>query len=353
VTRRGSALFAAMCLIWGIPYLLIKVAVADVDPVVVVFVRTAMGAVLLLPIAAARGQLAPLLPRWRVLAVYTVVEIGIPWVLLSDAETRLSSSLSGLLVGAVPLLGAVLAALVGQERFDLRRLAGLLVGLAGVAALLGFDVSGGDLRAVGEIGLVTVGYAVGALMISRQLAGLPAIGVVASSLALTAVAYTPLSLTRLPSSLPPGNVLAALAVLGVVCTAIGFIIFFALVAEAGPVRATVIAYVNPAVAVALGVILLHERFTAATAVGFVLILAGSYLSTRRPSPSSPSTAVTASGASIGGQWPTSSRRRRGAAGNRSTMRSAMCAPEMGSSIPQTNPSGTGVDSMAPTQSDSR
>lgn len=281
MSRRGWLLFAAMCVIWGIPYLLIKVAVADVSPVALVFLRTATGAVMLVPVAALRGYLRPLLPHWRVIAAYTVIEIGLPWVLLSEAETRLSSSLSGLLVAAVPLIGAVLAAVLGHERLDLRRLVGLLVGLGGVAALLGLDVAGGDLGAVGEIGVVAVCYAVGPVIISRRLGHLPAMGVVAASLALTAVAYAPAALLRLPHSMPGGNVLAALALLGVVCTALGFIVFFALIAEVGPVRATVITYVNPAVAVALGVLLLGEAFTAGTAVGFVLILAGCALATVR------------------------------------------------------------------------
>ena len=273
-----------MCVIWGIPYLLIKVAVGRIEPATLVFLRTIIGAVLLVPIAVARGQIAPLLPRWRALLVYTAIEIALPWLLLSDAERRLSSSLSGLLVAAVPLIGAVLAAGVGEERLDSRRLLGLLVGLGGVAALLGFDVSSGDLGAVGEIALVTVCYAVGPLIIIRTLSDLPTMGVVAASLAVAALAYAPVGLTHLPASMPPGNVLASIAVLGVVCTALAFLIFFALIAEVGPVRATVITYVNPAVAVALGVILLGERFTAGTAVGFVLILLGCALATRRTAP---------------------------------------------------------------------
>jgi len=273
--------------LWGIPYLLIKVAVKQVDPVVLVFVRTAAGALLLAPFVLARRELAPLVPRWRALLAYTVVEIGVPWFLLSDAETRLSSSLSGLLVAAVPLIGAMLAWLVGHERLDRRRLLGLLVGLAGVASLLGFDAGGGDLGAVLEIALVTLGYATGPLLIARQLAGLPALGVVAASLGVTAVAYLPLALTHLPSHAPDASALASLAVLGVFCTAVGFVVFFALIAEVGVGRAMVFIYVNPAVAVALGVILLGEPFTAATGVGFVLILAGCMLATRRMLPAVP------------------------------------------------------------------
>ena len=281
MTRRGWLLFSAMCVLWGIPYLLIKVAVESLNPAALVLVRTSIGAVLLVPVAAARHELAPLLARWRWLLVYTAVEIALPWFLLSDAERRLSSSLSGLLVAAVPLIGAVLSLLTGgEDRLGALRLTGLLTGLGGVAVLLGFDVGGGDLRAVGEIGLVTVGYATGPLLISRQLRDLPAMGVVAASLGLAAIAYVPLGLTELPASMPSARVLAAIAILGVACTALAFLLFFALIAEVGPVRATVITYVNPAVAVALGVALLGERFTAGTAAGFALILAGSWLATR-------------------------------------------------------------------------
>jgi drug/metabolite transporter (DMT)-like permease len=281
MTRRGWLLFAAMCVIWGIPYLLIKVSVREVSPVALVFMRTGMGAVLLVPIAAARGHLRPLLPHWRVIAVYTVIEIGIPWVLLSDAERKLSSSLAGLLLAATPLIGAVIAALTGHERLDTRRLLGLLVGLGGVGALLGLDVGGGSTVAVVEMGIVAVCYAAGPAIISRRLGHLPAMGVVAASLALAAVVYAPIAATQLPSHLPQGNVIASVALLGVVCTAIGFVVYFALIAEVGPVRATVITYVNPAVAVGLGVLLLSESFTIGTAVGFVLILAGCVLATRR------------------------------------------------------------------------
>jgi drug/metabolite transporter (DMT)-like permease len=216
----------------------------------------------------------------------------VPWYLLSDAERTLNSSLAGLLVAGVPLVGVALAGLVGgEERFDARRLAGLLVGLGGVALLFGFDVGGGDLRAIGEMVVVTIAYAAGPLIISRKLRGLPPMGVVSASLAVTAIAYAPYSLTHLPPHVPGPNVIAAIAVLAVVCTSLAFIVFFALIAEAGPVRATVITYVNPAVAVALGVLVLGERFTATILAAFVLILAGSVLATGRSRLAQPQSAT--------------------------------------------------------------
>jgi len=281
MTRRGWLLFAAMGLIWGIPYLLIKVAVGGLHPVTLVFLRTALGTLLLVPLAAGRHELRPLLRYWRPRLVYTLVEVAIPWFLLADAERRLSSSLTGLLVAAVPLIGAVLAWLTGgQDRPAPRRLGGLVVGFVGVAALVGLNVSARDLGAVGEVGLVALGYATGPIIISRRLSGAPPVGVVAVSLLLTAVLYSPLGLTQMPATVST-PVLLSILVLGVVCTALAFLIFFALIAEAGPLRATVITYVNPAVALALGVIVLHEPLTLGAAVGFALILAGSVLSTQR------------------------------------------------------------------------
>ena len=282
VSRRGWALFIAMCLIWGIPYLLIKVAVSDISPVTLVFFRTVIGALILVPIALVRGNLAPALPHWRWIVLYSAVEVALPWFLVSDAELRLSSSLTALLIAATPFVGVVLGRLTGSDdRFDARRLFGLIVGFVGVAVLVGFNVSVKDLGAAGEIGLVAICYAVGPLIISRKLADAPPIGVVAMSLVLPAIVYAPLGLTHLPSAIPPPHVLLAIGLLGVVCTAIAFLLFFALIAEVGPVRATVITYVNPAVALALGVALLGEPLTIGAGVGFALILTGLFLATRR------------------------------------------------------------------------
>lgn len=295
MSRRGWLLFAAMALIWGIPYLLIKVAVDEIAPSTLVLARTALGALLLLPLAFARGQIRPLLPRWRMLLVYTAVEICGPWLLLGFAEQRLSSSMTGLLVAGVPLIGAVLARFgPDRERLGARRLAGLLVGLAGVAALVGFELGLGDVRALVAMAFVVLGYALGPAILARHFADLPALGVVAASLALAAVAYVPAGLIEAPSAWPSGRAISAVLVLAGVCTAVAFLVFFALITEVGPARSTVITYVNPAVAVLLGVLVLDEAFTLATAVGFALILAGSVLATSRrkePAPTGPPTDI--------------------------------------------------------------
>jgi len=272
-----------MGVIWGIPYLLIKVAVGELTPITLDFFRTALGATLLLPLAAARHGLRPLLPRWRFIVAYTLVEVAVPWVLLSDAERHLTSSLTGLLIAAVPFVGVILSWLTGaSDRFDARRIAGLVVGFIGVAALVGLNISGSDAGAVAELALVAIGYALGPLIIARRLSDVPGIGVVAISLTLPAIGYAPFALSHLPSHLPSVQVLGAVAILGVVCTAVAFLVFFALIAETGSVRATMITYVNPAVALVLGVALLHEPFTLGATLGFVLILAGLVLATRAP-----------------------------------------------------------------------
>jgi drug/metabolite transporter (DMT)-like permease len=297
MSRRGQLLFLAMSVIWGIPYLLIKVAVRELSAPQLVFARTAPAALLLIPIAWRRGFLGPLWRHWRAVLAYSAIELAGPWFLLSSAEKRLSSSVSGLLIATVPLIGACLAVAVGtDDRLDRRRLAGLLIGLAGVAALVGVDLHGTDLVAVGEATLTAVGYAIGPMIISRRFSDMPGLGLVAASLALTAVGYAPVALATFPHHVS-GEALASVAVLTVVCTAFAFLLFFALIVEVGPARATVITFVNPAIAVTLGVVLLGEPFTLGIAVGFPLILAGSILATgasRRTSRAAPlATAVVA------------------------------------------------------------
>lgn len=281
MSRRGWLLFIAMGLIWGVPYLMIKVAVAAMSPASLVFLRTVIAALLLVPLAAARGELRPLLPRWRPLVVFTLVELAVPWFLLANAETRLSSSLAGLLIAAVPLVAAVLGWATGGERLGPRRLLGLFVGFAGVAAIVGFDLGVHDVAALVQMAAVVVGYAVGPFILARNLSDVPGLGVIATSLALTAVLYLPPAIVQMPRQWPSADVIAAVLILAVLCTAVAFLVFFALIDEVGPVRAPVITYVNPAVAVVLGVVFLDEPLTAAIVGGFALVLAGSVLATRR------------------------------------------------------------------------
>jgi drug/metabolite transporter (DMT)-like permease len=290
MSRRSWALFAAMCLIWGVPYLLIRVAVRDFAPGTLVFARTAIGGLVLLPFALRGGGFGPVLRHWRPLVAFTAIEIAVPWLMLSDAERVLSSSLSGLLVAAVPLVGVVVARFAGVDERGggVLRYVGLLLGLGGVVLLLGLDVGQARVGALLEMAVVAVGYAVAPVIMARRLAHLPSIPVVASSLLLTAAGYLPYAVLHRPDSIS-GKAAWSVAGLGVVCTALAFVLFFALIAAIGPARATVITYVNPAVAVLLGVVLLDERFTLGIAIGFPLILLGSVLAARRV-PATPETA---------------------------------------------------------------
>ena len=226
-----------------------------------------------------------MLKRWLPLLVFATVEISVPWLLLSSAETRLSSSLTGLLIAAVPLVGAVLTRTTGsRDRIGATSVAGLVIGVVGVGAIVGLDVGGAGVLPLAEVAGVAVGYAVGPIILSRYLADVPGLGVIAVSLAVSALVYAPIAAFQLPHEPPSGKVIASVVTLAVICTAVAFLLFFLLIAEVGPVRATVITYVNPAVAAALGVGLLGERFTTGMGVGFVLVLLGSVLATRPHAP---------------------------------------------------------------------
>lgn len=276
-------LFAGLGIAWGIPYLLIKIAVGELDPAMVVLGRSAIGALLLLPLALARRQLLPVLRRWRPLLAYTLVEIVVPWFFLSSAETRLPSSTSGLLLAAVPLVGVGVAFLFGRSpQLRLLNWAGILLGMLGVAALVGLDVAGSDLIGVAEIVVVVIGYALGPAILARWMSDLPGVGVVTASLGIAAIVYVPVVLLTggLPTAVPSAPVWVSVLLLGAVCSALAFVLMFALIGEIGPVRTTTITYVNPAVAIVAGAIVLHERVTVWTVVGFALVLGGSFLVTR-------------------------------------------------------------------------
>jgi drug/metabolite transporter (DMT)-like permease len=230
--------------------------------------------------------------HWRWVLAYTAVEITVPWLLLSGAEEHLTSSFAGLLVAGVPLVGIGLTRVLGlAEEMSARRWLGLLVGIAGVASLVGLQVGKVDLVAVGEIALVAVGYALGPLILAHRLRDVPGLAVVAASLAVTAIVYAPVAIARPPRHLS-GEVVLSVVGLGVVCTALAFVLFFGLIAEVGPTRATVITYVNPAVAIALGVSVLGEPLTTGMLVGFPLVLVGSYFATaRKPGDARPQSIV--------------------------------------------------------------
>ncbi len=283
MSSRGWAAFAAMSAVWGVPYLFIKVAVdADVSPAFVSFARVALAAAVLLALAAHAGVLGSLRGRWRWLAAYAAAEIALPFPLIAAGEQRVPSSLAAILIACVPLMVALIALRFDpSERASGVRLIGLFVGLAGVVALVGIDVAGNrdELIGTGLIVLAAAGYAIGPLVLKSRLGGLDARAAMGGSLLLAAIMLAPAALTTAPSSMPSGDALLSIAVLGLVCTALAFVVFSVLIREVGPGRALVITYVNPVVAVALGVAILGERPGAGAVAGLLLILAGSWLST--------------------------------------------------------------------------
>lgn len=284
MSGQAWALFAAMSVIWGLPYLFIKIAVVEVGPTALVFARTALALVLLVPIAIRSGALRPALRRWQPAAVFGVLEMGIPWLLLGHAELRISSALAGLLLAAVPIIGALVTAVLG-DRHNIApvRVVGMVLGLVGVGALVGIDSAGGhlDLLSVLELLVVAVCYAVAPIIIDRQRNPPPAIGTVTVSIMFVTVAYLPFGVPGLARAWPLGpDVAGSLLVLGLLCTAIAFVLFFRLIAAAGPVRAVTITFINPAVAIVLGILVLSEQFTTGMLIGFPLVIAGSFLATR-------------------------------------------------------------------------
>ena len=280
MTPRAWVAFVTVAVLWGLPYFLIKVAVAEVSPTLVAWSRVLLAAALLLPLAAARGALPAAWERRRWVSALGLGYMALPFLLIPTGERFLSSSLTAIIIAAVPLVVAVLN--MGAERPRPLRVAGLLLGFAGVAALVGVDVGGrpGQLIGVACILVVTLCYAVGPVLTSRRLSGTDPVGSVAIASMVAVAALTPLLLLSLPTRVPSPTVLLALLALGVACTAVGLATYFYLIAEAGPGRAAVVTYLNPAIAVLVGGAILHERITLVSLGGLLLILAGSWLATR-------------------------------------------------------------------------
>jgi drug/metabolite transporter (DMT)-like permease len=283
LSTRAWVSFGAVSVLWGIPYLFIKVAVDDgVPPIVLAWVRVVLAAIVLLGLAWRAGTLPSLRGRWRWLAAFAVAEVVIPFPLVAAGEQHVSSSLAAIIVAAAPLFVALLAIRFdAEERANGPRLAGLLVGLAGVVALVGIDVGGSrsQLAGAGAVLLATFCYAVGPMVLKAKLADLDPRASMGGALAVAALILTPAVAIAPPSEMPSAGGIGALVVLGLACTAAAFVFYGALVVEAGPGRALVITYIAPVVAVALGMSVLGEHPGAGAVAGLLLILAGSWLST--------------------------------------------------------------------------
>jgi drug/metabolite transporter (DMT)-like permease len=283
VSWRVWATFVALGIIWGVPYFFIKLAVQELSPLVVAWARITLAALILLPIAWRRGALRPLSAHRGAVFAFGIVEFAVPFVAISLGERWIDSSLTGILIAAVPLTVVLLSRFFGvQEHLGVARLLGLALGLVGVAALLGFGNLNGPLgwAGVGCMLLATLGYAIGPLIIQRHFRGLDSIGPVAGSLAIASIVLLIPSAFALPRSTPSAVAISSIVVLGVVCTAVAMLLMFYLVGHAGASRATIITYINPAVATLLGVLVLNEHIGLGGYAGFALILLGSWLATR-------------------------------------------------------------------------
>ena len=283
MSPRAWIAFAAVSTLWGIPYLFIKIAVDDgVSPAFLAWVRVVLGGAVLLGLAWSAGVLAPLRGRWRWIAVFAVIEIVIPFPLIAAGEQHVDSSLAAIIVAAAPLFVALLALRFDEnERVSGTRLGGLLLGLAGVVALVGIDATGSRAEALGAgaILLSAFCYAVGPMILKRHLADLDPRASMGAALAIAALVLTPAAALAPPETTPSASAIVSLVVLGIFCTAAAFAFYGALVAETGAGRALVITYIAPVVAVALGIAVLGERPGAGAAAGLLLILAGSWLAT--------------------------------------------------------------------------
>ncbi|MCS3844256.1 DMT family transporter [Microbacterium sp. AK031] len=277
-TRRGWMLFAVMAFVWGITYLFIKEAVHSFSPPAVVAGRTLLGGLVLLPFAIRSGALKAVWKHWPWVLAFGLVEMAGPFLLLSHAETQLPSGLTGLLVATVPLFAVIIALLRGDRAVLAPiRLGGLLLGFIGVGIVVAgpglFPQGQASVFAIGEIMLTALLYAIAPFIIAHKLAGVPSIGTITLALFAIGLGYLPAALLT-QHEVPTIRSSVSLILLGVICTALAFVAFFALVREVGPVRAPLFTYINPVVAIVLGAIVLAEPVTPGLLIGFPVILAG-------------------------------------------------------------------------------
>lgn len=282
MTPRGWFLLISLGVIWGIPYLFIKIAVETFSPGALVFLRVALAAIILLPIVIARGQWRSLRGHWKWVIAFALVEMAFTWTALNWSEQRITSSLAALLIALVPIVTAILARFVGlDDRLTGSRVVGLVIGFAGVGVLVGFDLTGGDLPVLLAMAVVVLGYALGPIIVDRKLSNLPSLAVIAAAMAVNTILFAPVAVVTWPDTPIPLSAWISVLILGAICSALAFIVFFALINEVGPSRTTLITYINPVVAVLLGIAVLAEPLTIGMAAALPLILIGSWLATRR------------------------------------------------------------------------
>lgn len=277
MNRRAWVLFALLSVVWGLPYLLIKVAVAEIPVPVLVFGRIALAALMLWPLALRERAWISLRGHWKPLTAFAVLEFAVPWGLLSHAEKTLSSSTTGLLMASIPIMTIVLARIAGDREYvGPVRMIGLALGFLGVFFLAAPALSG-DGWALLQVLLAAACYASAAVLTGRYLSGVPALSMTATCLTLACLIYLPSAALAWPRTMPSAAALASIVCLSIFCTALAFVWFFHLIREAGVSRAVLVTYLNPAIAGLAGIIVLNEPMTAIGATAFALIIAGSVL----------------------------------------------------------------------------
>ena len=287
MSRRNLILFILAGFLWGIPYLFIRVAV-DSDngfsPALVVFGRVFIGALILIPISIYDKSFFTAIKGWKYVAVYALFEMVGPWILIGTAEQKISSGLAGLLVSSVPIFSTLIASAYGDKSvWQPRRLFGIVVGFLGVFLLVGIESFTGSSDPISILMILAaaLGYAFAVIYITRKMPGVSGVAINGIAMAMTAVFYSPALVFLWPDRAVSHNAIYSLIALGVFSTGIAFAVFFTVMAEIGPTRASLVTYMNTAFAVVLGVIILNEPLTVGIIVGLPLVLVGSYLASRK------------------------------------------------------------------------
>ena len=285
MSRKGWALFGLVGVLWGVPYLFMKVAVEELATPVIVFSRLFIGAVVLIPLALHQKAIRPALKYWPYIALYAILEMVIPWTLITNAQKALSSGVVALLVATVPIWATLFAHHTGDSTASHRtRIFGIAIGLVGITFLVGFETLNdvGNIRSLIQVLIASVSYAYAVNMITRKTPGISGIAINGLAMLLSTIIFAPFALTHLPTSSPSTNAVLATVGLGVICTAFAFWVYFLVLDEIGAARASLVVYPNTAVAVVLGIFLLDEKITLAIAIGLPLVLVGSYFASRKP-----------------------------------------------------------------------
>lgn len=287
MSRKALWLFLAAGVAWGVPYFFIRIAVEDFSTYSIILFRVLVGAAVLIPLALKSGALKLALKHWRWVLFFAFLEMVGPWWLITEAERHISSGLTGLLIATVPFFAVIIASFLGDKSvWHPKTLFGLVVGFSGVVALVGIDSVAGfiDPLWVGAVILASLGYAIAPAVIAHKIGFVPTAGVISLSMVFVGIVYLVPALTQLPAEIAAAPAIeswVSIVVLGVVCSAIAFVIFFALIKEIGAARATLITYLNTLVALLLGIVFLNEPITPGLLVGIPLVLIGSWFAGRR------------------------------------------------------------------------